>query len=289
MFIKIHNIMLDTFSSRKPSTIMAVSIFLLLTLGILDYFTGDYSLIVFYLIPVSLVAWFVSKRNGLFFCCITLLLRFVADEAPSSFAFHNATLHYWNEAIEFLFLVIMSLLFSALHKNLLSEQTLASTDPLTGLLNRRSFFNLAEYELNRSRRYSQSFTIAYIDLDNFKEINDSLGHHTGDELLVTVTQIMAGNIRSTDILARFGGDEFVLLLPETSSNSAVLLLKKIHHIMQESMDKHGWKVTFSIGAVTYLKSPSNVDDVIRRADAQMYTVKHSGKNNLLHNEITEID
>jgi diguanylate cyclase (GGDEF)-like protein len=181
----------------------------------------------------------------------------------------------------------MSLLFSALRKNLESEKTRANTDPLTGVLNRRSFFELTEYEINWWRRYNQPFTLAYIDLDNFKDINDHLGHHIGDDVLISVTSAITGNIRSTDIIARFGGDEFVLLLPETGSDAALKFLTKIHEHLQQAMTSGNWPITFSIGAVTYINAPANVDEVICRADMLMYEVKRSGKNRLLHIEATE--
>jgi diguanylate cyclase (GGDEF)-like protein len=287
MFLQIHKKIVDIFSSRSPASVFGVSLILLVLLGSLDHATGDYSLIVFYLIPVSLVAWFVSRTSGVLFCLLAFITRFLADLTPGSFLFNNSELHYWNISVEFLFLLIMSLLFSALRRNLDSEKGKASTDPLTGALNRRSFFEIAEYEINWWRRYSQPFTIAYIDLDNFKEINDHLGHHTGDELLVAVVTTIMGSIRSTDILARFGGDEFVLLLPDTGSDAALTFLTKIHDHLQQTMTSNKWPVGFSIGAVTYLKTPATVDEAICQADTLMYEVKRSGKNRLLHIEATE--
>lgn len=287
MLFRIHNKTVDLFSSRSPATVISVSLTLLVLLGLLDYLTGDYSLIVFYLIPVSLVAWFVSRAGGMLFCLLALVTRFVANEAHTHFSLQDPALHYWNEGIELLFLLIMSLLFSALRKNLDSEKTLASSDPLTGALNRRAFFDIAEYELNRSRRYEHATTMAYIDLDNFKGINDRLGHAVGDNLLTTVTKTIASNIRSTDILSRFGGDEFVILLPETPTGAATTFLGKIHHQLNQAMSARNWPVSFSIGAITYPKAPPGVEEVIKKADMLMYEVKRSGKNGLLHIEATE--
>jgi len=287
MFLRIHKTIIELFSSRSPTTIFAVSLVMLTLLGWLDYATGDYSLIVFYVIPVSLMAWFVTRTSGVLFCFLALATRFVADISPNTFSPVRTELHYWNVFIEFLFLLIMSLLFSALRKTLDSEKSRASTDPLTGALNRRSFFGLAEHELNRSRRYNQPLTLAYIDLDNFKDVNDQKGHHVGDELLIAVVTTLAGNIRSTDILSRFGGDEFVLLLPETRSEAALPFLTKIHDHLQQTMLSNNWPVTFSIGAVTYLNAPENMDEIICRADVLMYEVKRSGKNKLLHIEVSE--
>ncbi len=287
MFFRIHKKTVDLFSSRSSVTVIFISLILLALLGWIDYLTGDYSLIVFYLIPVSLVAWFVNRPCGMFFCLLALATRFTANEAHTSFTLKSASLHYWNECIELLFLLIMSLLFSALRKNLDSEKNLANVDPLTGALNRRAFFDIAEYELNRSRRYEHAMTIAYIDLDNFKGINDRLGHAVGDSLLITVTETISSNIRSTDILSRFGGDEFVILLPETPAEAAATFLNKIHSQLNRAMSARNWPVSFSIGAVTYPKAPPGVEEVIKKADMLMYEVKRSGKNRLLHIEATE--
>lgn len=279
---------LQTFSSRTPAVALLFCSVFLLFLGWLDIITGDYSLIVFYLIPVSLAAWFAGKRSGLLFCLLALVVRGIADEGSRApFTSHSA-LHYWNEVIEFIFLIIMSLLFSALKKNLENEKELASRDPLTDTLNRRSFFDLAEHEINRSHRYDLPLTVAYIDLDNFKDVNDQLGHQAGDDLLMAVVSTIRSHIRSSDILARFGGDEFVILLPDTPGDAALNFLNKIHAHLDQEMTRNGWPVSFSIGAATYSTAPSTVDEVIRHADELMYSVKHGGKNRLLHKEIGEI-
>lgn len=279
------NRIIDFFSKRSLASIMAFSAVLLLLLGYIDFITGEYSLIVFYLLPVSLVAWFVGKPYGILFCILSFAMRLFIDNKLSSFIANNSIHHYWNNLVELLFLLIMSLLFSALRKTLDKEKELSSRDPLTGALNRRSFFDLADYELNRSRRNSLPFTIVYFDLDNFKEVNDRLGHRTGDDLLITVVATMRFCFRSTDILSRFGGDEFVVLLPETSGKAALMLLDKMHAHLNQAMLHNNWPVSFSIGAITYLQTPPTTDAALHQADELMYAVKHSGKNRLLHREI----
>ena len=284
MFRLVHKQILNIFSSRSPVTMITLNLAILLLLGWLDFVTGDYSLIVFYLIPVSLSAWFVSRNCGVVFCFLAVIVRLTVEERSTPINFSHSTLHYWNELIEFLFLLIMSLLFSSLKKNLDNEKNLASHDPLTGALNRRSFFDLAEYEVHRSRRYGMPFTVAYIDLDNFKEVNDSLGHRTGDEVLVTVVSTITSNIRSTDILARFGGDEFVMLLPETSGEAVVNFLKKLQDHLNDAVNVKNWPISFSIGAATFIEAPQSIDIVVQHADELMYVVKRSSKNRLLHKE-----
>jgi diguanylate cyclase (GGDEF)-like protein len=281
MFKRIHLKFVAIASQHSKRTVVIVSSLLILLLCLLDYITGDYSLIIFYLIPVSLTAWFIDRRTGVFFCVLSLCARFVADFASSPMTWHS-NLHYWNIFIEFLFLLIMSLLFSALKRQLDNEKSLARIDPLTNAINRRSFFDLAEQEIYRARRYGHSLTIAYIDLDNFKEVNDREGHSTGDRLLIAVVNTINSTIRSSDILARFGGDEFVILLPETAGEPAQTTLHKVHRQLQHCMTANAWPVTFSIGAVSYVKPPHSVEEAVRAADTLMYEVKRSGKNKLLH-------
>ncbi len=289
MLDRIHQKITDRFSVSSQLTITTISTLFLLLFGWLDYFTGDYSLIIFYLIPVSLMAWFVSRTSGVLFCFLSMTMRILTDYESKAFLTNYSRLHYWNLFIEFFFLIIMTLLFAALKKNVETEKRHASLDPLTGALNRRSFFDLADYVLSRSRRYGTVFTIAYMDLDNFKEINDSMGHHTGDKLLVTTVTAIKSHIRKTDIVARFGGDEFVILLPETNTDYSLALLEKLHGVLQKSMNDNNWPVTFSIGAITYSNTPASVDEIIATADTLMYDVKRAGKNRLLHTVIPKND
>ena len=122
------------------------------------------------------------------------------------------------------------------------------------------------------------FTLAYIDLDNFKTVNDQLGHATGDQVLRTVVSSVKKNIRRTDIVARLGGDEFALLLPETNQESARVVLSKIQDGLLEEMRKNNWPVTFSIGVLTCRVAPPSTDALVSMADELMYSVKHDGKN-----------
>lgn len=198
MVSHLHGITVKFFSSRTPVMILLCCAVFMLLLGWLDIVTGDYSLIVFYLIPVSLATWFVGKRSGLLFCLLAIIARVIADEWSRSPLLTHSVLNYWNELVELLFLLIMSLLFSALKKNLESEQELARRDPLTDTLNRRAFFDLAEHEISRSHRYNLPLTVTYIDLDNFKVVNDQFGHQTGDYLLIKVVATIRSHIRGSE-------------------------------------------------------------------------------------------
>jgi diguanylate cyclase (GGDEF)-like protein/PAS domain S-box-containing protein len=167
-----------------------------------------------------------------------------------------------------------------LEESLTKERELARQDPLTGLANRRAFLETSEAEKERSRRYHHCFNIAYIDLDGFKKVNDTLGHAVGDQVLRQVGKTLRSNLRSTDAVARLGGDEFAILLVETDSASAEQVLRKLHELLRAAMKQNSWNVDFSIGLASYLSPPESIDNIIRTADGLMYSVKARGKGNL---------
>ena len=173
---------------------------------------------------------------------------------------------------------------SALRKSqeaaLAAERRLARVDPLTGLANRRAFYEGAELERKRSLRHSRPLSVAYIDLDNFKQVNDQMGHDVGDELLAQIGSLLQNRLRAEDLTARMGGDEFAILLPENNYESACIAVHKTHRMLTEMAKDNRWPVTFSIGMVTFAPPPGNIEDMLRAADDLMYTVKHNGKNSV---------
>jgi diguanylate cyclase (GGDEF)-like protein len=178
------------------------------------------------------------------------------------------------------YFLILTFVLSALKNALEKEKELSRIDFLTRVGNGRYFIELANMEINRARRYEHPLTVAYIDLDNFKTINDRFGHSTGDNLLRLVADTIKNNIRLTDTVVRMGGDEFAILLPETGPELAEAITRKIQKINLELMQKNGWPVTFSIGVVTFISPPSTVDEILKRSDNLMYSAKNNGKNTI---------
>ncbi|WP_168206047.1 GGDEF domain-containing protein [Geobacter sp. FeAm09] len=266
----------------SPIAISIVNIVLLVMLGWLDYITGDYSLIIFYLIPVSLAAWHAGKAVGACFCLLAFITRLVADGAGTSFSFSYSPLHYWNVFVEFGFLLIMSFLVATLKRHLHTERSLASNDPLTGLLNRHSFFASADHQVNRSRQSGHPVSIACIDLDNFKEVNDRFGHHTGDSLLREVAAIIRATARENDLHARLGSDEFVVLMPGTDSSAALPLLETLHRHLRQAMAHRDWPVGFTIGAVTCRNDLPAIGAFVHRAEELARSAKGSGMDGIAH-------
>jgi len=158
---------------------------------------------------------------------------------------------------------------------------LSNHDALTGLTNRYSLYNQIEYIINDSKRNKKNFSLFYIDLDNFKLINDTFGHHEGDKLLKDFSNSLKKHLRQNDILARIGGDEFILVYTDINPSSnyklAQNLLQNIdQEIAQQYKQLH---VSVSIGISSYPKDGQTVDELLKSADTAMYTIKQNGKNN----------
>lgn len=162
-------------------------------------------------------------------------------------------------------------------------QRLARTDPLTGLFNRRHFFEVAEKEFNKSVRYNRPLSVILFDIDLFKEINDTYGHMAGDRVLAQIGNLLTRRERETDIVARYGGEEFVMLLPETDCANAKLVAERLRKLLVDSpvyTDSNTIRFTASFGvAGKYDHKPTdNFDHLISQADQAMYTAKRMGRN-----------
>src|SRR5205085_1549573 len=162
------------------------------------------------------------------------------------------------------------------------ERQLARSDALTGAPNARAFYEVAEAEITRARRYAHPFSVAYLDLDDFKLVNDRLGHLAGDAVLRSVARALSGVMRASDVVARLGGDEFVVLLPEASAAPARLATEKLRGALADVVPAHGWRMTASIGVATFLVPPESVDELLGAVDGLMYRAKQGGKNGVAH-------
>lgn len=151
-------------------------------------------------------------------------------------------------------------------------------DELTGLYNRRAFQELGRREVARAHRYGRELSMIYFDLDDFKRFNDTFGHSAGDEVLVNTATCVAGQLRSSDMFCRLGGDEFLILLPETSIQRAVFVARRIRYeIAKMVVDFTTQAVTISAGVAT-LEEGDNLTTLTEWADAGMYAAKEAGRN-----------
>lgn len=261
--------------------VVALGLVITACVGAIDYITGpDYSLSVLYLIPVILAAWFGGKPSGGIVSIVAAAVWLLAELVGKKHHDH-VTVLYWNDFMELLLFLIVSFIIAALKSSLEQEKLSARTDHLTGIPNRRCFYDLAALAINVNRRYEHRLTVVYVDIDNFKNVNDQLGHSAGDTLLRLVSATIRDNIRKSDIVARLGGDEFALLFPETGKEDAQIAIQKVRQSLEDVV-QGGWPVTFSFGMVTFHKPPATVDELLKGADELMYRVKEEGKNMFRH-------
>jgi diguanylate cyclase (GGDEF)-like protein len=247
----------------------------------LDYVTGPaLSLSIIYLIPVAVCAWWAGFAQGILLSLGGAVAWYLVDSLENPLI--AAPIGLWNGIVRFGILVIVSSLVSRLHAGVQRERRLARTDPLTGAANGRTFYEAVAAESERATRTDRPLTLAYLDLDNFKQLNDQLGHAAGDAALVDLVQMIRPALRSIDMLARLGGDEFALLLPETDATGAVALLTRLQELLAREMARAGRSVTASIGAVTFLRPVWDVDLMVQKVDALMYAAKRRGKNRVEH-------
>lgn len=163
----------------------------------------------------------------------------------------------------------------------------ATRDPLTGLSNRNYFRNELKKFVSLSARYNRALSVIMLDIDFFKKINDTYGHDVGDNVLKGVAEILMRHVRTHDVAARFGGEEFVMLLPETSLGGAVVVAERIRTAVENvDFNSAGCRhnVTISIGVAEYLGDGTDVEEVIKKADEALYKAKSSGRNRVCMSE-----
>ena len=260
----------------------AVSVLLI---AALDYATGPgISLILFYLVPIALVAWFAGLVPGIAISVFASLLLLLTGPQADGGA-DGEHLHYWNVFMRFGVFAVVAYIVSmqaAIRGLLRREKELSRRDSLTDAVNRRAFTEMLSAEILRLSRYGRHFSLAYIDLDNFKSVNDLRGHASGDRLLRIVAEELKNAVRSSDVVARLGGDEFAILLPETDAVSAEAVIRKVQRTVDDRLREGRWDVTMSVGLLTCGSPPDSYDQALRQADALMYRAKSEGKNRVCH-------
>ena len=257
---------------------LLISFVLAFVVGLFDLSTGaEISFSLFYLAPIALAAWYCPRYWGLFIAVLSATIWFTAELIGRQPYSHEA-IRYWNAGIRLGFFLTVALLIARLKQALLLEQELAQIDALTGVANSRYFHVLVENELARSQRTSVPVTLAYIDLDNFKFINDHYGHSVGDQVIQVAVETMQQSIRNIDRVGRLGGDEFGVLLINTNSESAQKAIPRLQQNLIAAMQEHEWPITCSIGVLTCDTPTCSANQLFKEADNLMYLSKQQGKN-----------
>jgi len=266
---------------KKKIVIFIAAVFCLFAVGWIDYASGtELRIFPLYFFPLIAVAWYTEKSLAII---ASLLATFLWVSAMYLGGRHYEHAYIWvvntlTQGITFIFITILII---HLRQALSKERHFSRTDLLTGLVNKRGFIEQAGPMVTLLHRHRRPVTLAYFDLDNFKIANDTLGHAYGDDLLRTAAKIFLRSVRMSDICCRVGGDEFIVLMPETTVPSAYSVLERIRFDIAEHESFKRSGVTASIGAFNSNKAPAHIEKIISQADKVMYRVKGEGKNRVL--------
>jgi diguanylate cyclase (GGDEF)-like protein len=265
-------------SSLSKKRVIGFSLLFILFIDFLDFRVGGLlHLSVFLLAPVALVTWNVGLRPGLALSALSASYL-ILDYLIHPILHPHPWIVLWDTAAVSFYFAAICFVLAALKNELEKAHQKSKIDSLTGLLSSSFFFEAAEAERERSIRYGHPFTLCFLDLDNFKRINDTHGHLMGDKLLRKVSAILKNEVRSSDLVGRIGGDEFVVLFPETGPEAAESLGHKLKRAVDEGIQEEMPLVTLSMGVATYFDIPEKIEEIVHNADLLMYEAKKSGKN-----------
>lgn len=261
------------------------AIAMIVTLGFLDYATGtELNIAVLFIVPIVAVTWTAGARWTAPLALLSGMTMFAANHA-AGIQYTSPLIPLWNFGSRFVVFMIVARVVVQLRRAATIAETLARTDALTGVGNVRSFRESAENEIARAERYHHPFTVVFLDIDDFKRVNDSLGHEAGDRTLRAIGQALVRHVRKTDVVARIGGDEFVVLLPMMPARDAERFLSAFRNRLRRELEGSLGQLTCSMGAVTFETPPGSVDEILKLADERRYDAKQSGKDTIRHRVI----
>jgi diguanylate cyclase (GGDEF)-like protein len=272
----------STLENLSTPSLVVLGIAVIIIISVIDYWlTAQHiSFLAFYIAPVFIFAWFLGWGPGLTCAVVCSALNFGIDLWHIRVA-DNPAEPFISGFTGVLVLISTAQTITVIRSLVNHEYDTARTDDVTGVANRRAFYEAMDVELNRARRHNDPLTLMVLDLDNFKTVNDRFGHLTGDRVLRTVAETIRSNLRTTDIVARLGGDEFGVLLPETSAEASAMIVRRIQTSLQQTVVAGEAPITLSIGSATFLTLPASTEDLLHQADELMYSVKHASKDAVL--------
>lgn len=262
----------------------AAGIALIAAIGTLDLATGpDIGFSLFYLIPIVASGWWLGRAAAITLAISASVAWLTADVL--SHATPSIAVSVWNGLTRFTIFTLIGVLIARQRRDrehlghlLRAAESLARTDSLTGLSNARAFYERLRSELPRLRRAGAPLCVAYVDLDNFKQVNDRFGHDAGDELLRTIGHLLRRTFRAGDVAARLGGDELAVALWDVEADAAVDACRRLADAIRAlEADYPGTGIGASVGVVWLAHPPDDVAQVVGLADRAMYAVKREGK------------
>jgi diguanylate cyclase (GGDEF)-like protein len=277
--------------TRRTEVLYPVSLALIVAIGVLDWWSGDQILLyVLHLLPVTLLAWGRGAYAGLGGAIVATGVTLLAyGTAAGEFR----TLHMWQGIVCFVSSAAVAWAVSRVRYDRLrivglleAEHRLAREDAATGLPSARAFHERLALEIARMKRHLRPLSLLYLDIDDFKRVNDERGHQAGDQLLARVGRILQSVVRKIDLCARLGGDEFAILMPETTAEEAVAVAERVRDAMMSSFQEGGASVGTSMGLATFGEPPIDAQAPLSIADGLMYEAKRSGKNRVVQRVVS---
>jgi diguanylate cyclase (GGDEF)-like protein len=266
----------DSVTTERRAIVGLAALAGVAVIAMLDYtIEANFAAADLYLIPVALTAWFLGRDWVTWVVLGAAMVAF----AGIPYATGAAEVSEYLPAVfvHMLHLIIAVVILSFLHGTLARERRLARTDSLTGVSNARHFYDQSRVELDRARRQGNPLSLAYLDVDDFKKVNDRFGHREGDRLLRKTAEMIGSALRSTDVIGRLGGDEFAVLLEGADEETALTVVERIQASLRSLERDHDWRATASVGLVTFREHPERIDEIVGAADELMYEAKMRGK------------
>ncbi|MCB9987829.1 MAG: GGDEF domain-containing protein [Rhodospirillales bacterium] len=278
---------IDKLLMNTPAVgVTVVGMVSVLFIAVFDYLTGyEINFFIFYAIPIGFMTWYRTWKAGLLFTVICALIWFFVDHY-SGRQYSHLLVPYWNGLVRISFFSFVVYALTNIKDKLILEELNADFDSLTSLLNGRGFRERAATLFLLIRREKNPYSIAFVDLDDFKKVNDSYGHAEGDKVLRSVAKIMKNSLRASDLACRLGGDEFVIFLPDTGLDQAKIVMEGLKEKLEAMVTDNHWPVGFSVGTCGFNSTETNIEDAIAEADSLMYEAKKSKKGEMFYKDLT---
>lgn len=272
-------------AKRAHPLVLLLIVMLVPLIALVDYLTGpELGSSLFYILPIVLIAR-VGSRWTAWATLVLAVVGWMVVDVLTTPGYSGVLVPLWNTLTRVAFFTLALLVVRNTQLQLRSARIMALSDPLTGLPNRHYLEIMLGAARARLERYGSPLTLAYMDVDDFKQVNDRLGHAAGDRLLREVAAVLSEEVRDTDTAARIGGDEFLILLPDAPPETAGPILERVLVSLRKIRLPQGAAVSYSIGACTFREAGESAEAMLRRADEQMYRVKRSGKDAVAIEEI----
>jgi diguanylate cyclase (GGDEF)-like protein len=269
-------------SKRTPPIALAIALLSFACVVTVDSVSAyELRLSSYYLLIILAVGWFCGVSWAALFAVLSMFVE-VQIGRQAGYPLADSLYFYVSIGNRLFAYLLVALLVSIIRTLYDREISMARVDYLTGIANAKGFNEQLANEVARHRRNRSPFSVAYIDCDNFKTVNDTHGHAAGDKLLQLVAATCQSNLRRTDVVARLGGDEFAVVLPQSGEFAALQAINKLSKQLAMVIAENESSVTLSIGVGIFLQPPESVEQIVSFSDQLMYRVKSTGKNKILH-------